>query len=130
MRTGLPGRCILLRGAKSVLAVFHDLKETFSAINLVIADKKCEIFSLSSLTAVEGFEGIPVSCEGALFRGSPIGSMSFVTSSCGTIAQSKLSLCDQLTKLDDVQSTLLLLRYCTSIWPGQSILICLFMLLQ
>ena len=92
--------------------MFHDLKETFSAINLVIADKKCEIFSQLSSTAVEVFEEIPVSCEGALFLGSPIGSMSFVTSSCATIAQSKLSLCDQLTKLDDVQSAMLLLRCC------------------
>ena len=99
----------LLRGTKSVLAAFHDLKETFSAINLVIADKKCEIFSPSSSTAVEEFEGIPVSCESALFLGSPIGSMSFATSSCATIGQSKPSLCDQLTKLDDVQSAMLLL---------------------
>ena len=38
--------------------------------------------------------------------------MSFVTSSCATIAQSKLSLCDQHTKLDDVQSAMLLLRCC------------------
>ena len=102
----------LLGGAKSVLAAFHDLKETFSTINLFIADKKCKIFSQSSSTAVEGFEEIPVSCEGALLLGSPIGSMSFVTSSCATIAQSKLSLCDQLTKLDDVQSAMLLLRCC------------------
>ena len=102
----------LLGGAKSVLAAFYDLKETFSTINLFIADKKCKIFSQSSSTAVEGFEEIPVSCERALFLGSPIGSMSFVTSSCATIAQSKLSLCDQLTKLDDVQSAMLLLRCC------------------
>ena len=97
---------------KSVLAAFHDLKGIFSAINLVIADKKCEIFSQSSSTAAEEFEEIAVSCEGALFLGSPIGLMSFVTSSCATIAQSKLSLCDQLTKLDDVQSAMLLLRCC------------------
>ena len=102
----------LQEGAKSVLAAFHDLKETFSPINLIIADKKCEIFSPSSSTAVEGFEEIPVSCEGALFLGSPIRSMSFITYSCATIAQSKLSLCDQLTKLDDVQSAMLLLRCC------------------
>ena len=80
----------LLGGVKSVLAAFHDLKGTFSAINLVIADKKCEIFSQSFSTAVEGFEEIAVSCEGALFLGSSIGLMSFVTSSCATIAQSKL----------------------------------------
>ena len=36
---------ILLGEARSVLAAFHDLKETYSAINLVIADKKCEMFS-------------------------------------------------------------------------------------
>ena len=102
----------MLGWAKSVLTAFHDLRESFSVINLVIADKKCEIFSQSSLTVVEGFEEIPVSCEGALFLNTSIGSMSFVTSSCATIAQSKLSLCDQLTKLDDVQSAMLLLRCC------------------
>ena len=47
---------ILLRWAKSVMSAFHDLKESFSAINLVISDKKCKIFSQSSSTAVEGFE--------------------------------------------------------------------------
>ena len=118
----------LLGGAKSILAAFHDLKKTFSAINLVIADKKCKIFSPSSSTAVEGFEEISVSCEGTLFLGTPIGSMSFVTSSCVTIAQSKLSLCEQLTKLDDVQSAMLLLQCCyvpnLNHLPGQSILIC------
>ena len=74
--------------------------------------KKCEIFSPSPSIVVEGFDEILVSCEGALFLGSPFGSMSFVTSSCATIAQSKLSLCNQLTKLDDVQSAMLLLRCC------------------
>ena len=53
---------ILLGWAKSVMAAFHDLKESFSAINLVISDKKCKIFSQSSSTAVEEFEKIPVSC--------------------------------------------------------------------
>ena len=76
----------LLGWAKSVLAAFHDLNET-SAINLVIADKKCKIFSPLSSTAVEGFNGVSVSCKGALFLGSPNGSMSFITSSCVTIAQ-------------------------------------------
>ena len=53
-----------------------------------------------------------MSNEGALFLGSPLGAASFVTSFCTTIAQSKISLCHQLTKLDYVQSAILLLRYC------------------
>ena len=102
----------LLGEAEDVLAAFCDLKKSFLAINLVIADKKCEIFSPSSSTVVKGLDGVPVSNEGALFLGSPIGTASFVTSSCTTIAQSKISLCNQLTKLDDVQSAMLLLRCC------------------
>ena len=103
---------VFLLGEADVLAAFCDLKKSFLAINLLIADKKCETFSTSSSTVVKGFDGVPVSNEGALFLGSPIGTASFVTSSCTTIAQSKISLCNQLTKLDDVQSAMLLLRCC------------------
>ena len=53
-----------------------------------------------------------MSSEGAIFLGSLIGTASFVTSSRTTKAESKISLCNQLAKLDYVQSAMLLLRCC------------------
>ena len=90
---------------------FQALKKMFCSINLLVSDTKCEIFSPSGVINASSID-VPVTCEGSVFLGTPIGSASFVESSCSKIAQSGSLLCDQLTKLDDPQSATLLLRHC------------------
>ncbi len=102
----------LLENATDVLCAFHDLIRAFSSISLEIANHKCEIFCPSSAVAINESAGIPVNYQGSLFLGTSIGSSSFAESSCSTIAESGNTLCDQLTKLEDIQSAMLLLRHC------------------
>ena len=102
----------LLGNATDVLCAFHNLKRAFSSISLEITSHKCEIFCSSSTVAINESAGIPVNYQGSLFLGTPIGSSSFAESLCSTIAQSGNTLCDQLTKLGDIQSAMLLLRHC------------------
>ena len=93
-----------------IQSAFQDLKKSFFAINMIIADSKCEIYCPSTRDPVEGFDCIPVTDDGAIFLGAPVGTPSFVASSCSNIAKSKFLLCNELVQLGDIQSAMLLLR--------------------
>ena len=77
---------------------FQALK-MFCSINLIVSDTKCEIFCPSGVPDASGIDA-PVNFEGSMFLGTPIGSASFVESSCSEVAQSGSLLSDQLTKLN------------------------------
>ncbi len=99
---------------QDVLSALDDLRPAFEAIGLSIANHKCKIYSgldspcLSSNTA----SSIPVTSDGTVILGTPIGRDDFIFASCDDTAKSGSQLCDKLVDLGDVQSAMLLLRYC------------------
>ena len=52
-----------------------------------------------------------MSHNGSIFLGIPVGTSSFVSTMCVKAAHSGDQLCDQLKKLEDQQSSMLLLRH-------------------
>ena len=94
-----------------VLAAFNMVKKSFSTINLSVSETKCEVFS-PNVIYLTGFDGIPVSHNGLIFLGIPVGTFSFVSTTCVKAAHSGDQLCQQLEKLEDQQSSMLLLRHC------------------
>ena len=101
----------LLGPPDKTIESFQALKRMFCSINLIISDTKRDIFSPSGVPDASGID-VPVTCEGSMFLGTPIGSASFVESLCSEVVQSGSLLCDQLTKLDEHQSATLILRHC------------------
>ena len=101
----------LLGNPDKVLAAFNMLKKSFSTINLSVSKTNCEIFS-PNVTPLTGFDRIPVSHDGSIFLVIPVGTSSFVSTTCVKAAHSGDQLCDQLEKLEDQQSSMLLLRHC------------------
>ena len=55
---------------------------------------------------------VSVSYDGVTILGTPIGKPEFVRSQCTDIARSGEQLCCQLTKLDNKQCSMLILRHC------------------
>ena len=55
---------------------------------------------------------IPVNCNGSTILGIPIGKDQSIQDCCVESARSGDNLCKQLTELDDIQSAMLLLRFC------------------
>ena len=53
-----------------------------------------------------------MSHDGSIFLGIPVGTSSFVSTTFGKAAHSGDQLCDQLKKLENQQSSMLLLRHC------------------
>ena len=102
----------LMGDPDTVLDAFRSLRESFSKINLEIAKSKCEIFSPADSILIPDSEGLPVSHNGSIFLGTPVGTPAFISSSCLEFAQSGDLLCEELTNLDDIQSSILLLRFC------------------
>ena len=98
--------------SEDVLSAFHDLKNSFSALLLDVANHKSEIFCPSATAVVRDTVQNPFKFEGCLFLGTPTGTLSYVTSVCCDMAQSGSNLCSQLLKLDDAQAANLLLRKC------------------
>ncbi|XP_062500486.1 uncharacterized protein LOC134177725 [Corticium candelabrum] len=95
----------------NVLTAFNELKVAFSALGLDIADRKCEIYRPH--TAPECPQNsIPTSSFGITILGSPIGMDSFVSEACVNSAEGGCHLCNKLVSLNDLQSAMLLLRYC------------------
>ena len=120
----------LLGPAEKVLATFSQLDSAFSHIHLQVAPEKCEIFSPSEIASlsVPSSCQIPVTSDGMMVLGSPIGIHDYVSSTACDIAGSGAQLCQELLQLDDTQSSMLLLRYChvprlnflaRTILPGQ-----------
>ena len=88
------------------------LRHSFTAIGLSITNHKCEKDCPSTSASLEGFDNTLVSHDGIVMLGTPIGTKSYVVSSCLNIAESDFSLCDEFVKSGDVQSAMLLLRGC------------------
>ena len=101
----------LLGSPDKVLAAFNMLKKSFSTINFSVSETKCEVFS-PNVTHLTEFDEVPVSHDGSIFLRIPVGTSSFVSTTCLKAAHSWDQLCDQLEKLEDQQSSMLLLRHC------------------
>ena len=100
----------ILGPVDAVVAASADLRSSFSPIGLVIQDKKCELFISEVSPPCD--VSFPVSSDGVIILGIPIGNSSFISTVCTDCAQSGSLLCEELLQLEDTQSALLLLRYC------------------
>ena len=97
-----------------VLSALESLRKQFSLLQLQISDSKCEIYSRNSVSddvrAVP--TTIPISQDGTMTLGIPIGNPRFIEKSTYEPANAGNILCNKLTQLDDIQSAMLLLRFC------------------
>ena len=82
----------------------------FSAIGLDIACQKCEIYCPSPAITIPDCQ-LPVTSEGIVILGMPLGNAEFASNFCSTYANTGEQLCDQLSALNDSKA----LRYCSSI---------------
>ena len=98
----------------NVVPALDEIKSMFREINLVVADHKCEIYSPTpaACESLLSSVSIPVTSEGVTVLGTPIGSSQFVAEASSSIAEKGDYLCNQLNSLNDLQSSMLLLRYC------------------
>ena len=60
-----------------------------------VSETKCEVFS-PNVTHITGFDEIPVSHDGSIFVDIPVGTSSFMSTTCVKAAHSGDQLCDQL----------------------------------
>ena len=99
----------LLGPPNEVLFALENLRAAFITIHLEVADYKCEIYSPTSISSqISSMTTIPVKCNGSTILGIPIGKDQFIQDCCVESARSGDNLC----KLDDIQSAMLLLRFC------------------
>ena len=99
--------------AKHVLDAFSTLQPEFFKIGLEIQETKCEIYcSYDKEDTFSSEYTIPVSSEDIVILGTPTGKREYVARACSTIAEKGNDLCRQLVDLDNVQASMLLLRYC------------------
>ena len=75
-----------------------------------MCDHKCELFA-PNIPVADSLP-FPLSTSGTFVLGVPIGSDAFITSACESFAKSGEALCHELSKLEDPQSSYLLLRHC------------------
>ena len=95
--------------ANTLEQVLCDFKVLLSRIGLIICDRKCELYCpLGNQAEIP----VSVSYDGVTILGTPIGKPEFVRSQCIDIARSGEQLCCQLTKLDNKQCSMLILRHC------------------
>ena len=103
----------LLGPSSEVLSALENLRAAFLTVHLEIADSKCEIYSPNlEVNRISYMTTIPATNDGTRILGVPIGKPEFVEDACLESAKSRTDLCDKLRDLDDVQSAMLLLRYC------------------
>ena len=103
----------LLGPPVEVVFALENLRAAFITIHLEIADHKCEIYSPTPLSSqISSQTTIPINYSGATVLGIPIGKVQFIQEYCVETAKSGDNLCKQLTELDDIQSAMLLLRFC------------------
>ena len=78
-------------------------------VGLKIYDRKCELYCPSG--DIIDFP-TPVTYDGTIFLGIPVGKSELVRSRCVDIAKSGEELCCELAKLNNQQSSMLILRHC------------------
>ena len=78
-------------------------------MGLKIYDRKCELYCPSGDSI--DFP-TPVTHDGTIILGIPVGKSEFVRSRCVDIAKSGEELCCELAKLNNRQSSMLILRHC------------------
>ena len=80
-----------------------------SSVDLEICDKKCELYCPSGHT--RDFP-TPVSHDGMIILGTPVGKPDFVRAHCVDIAKAGDRLYCEMLKLNNWQSSMLILRHC------------------
>ena len=94
---------------QSLQDVLDDLKTSLSSVDLEICDKKCELYCPSGHTC--DFP-TPVSHDGMIILGTPVGKGDFVRAHCVDIAKAGDRLCCEMLKVNNRQSSMLILRHC------------------
>ena len=91
----------LLGSSDRVFHVFARLRSAFNNINLMIEEKKCEIYCSSSplLNTISQSTSIPATSQGCRIVGTPTGSSLYIIESCSDVAQSGSRVIDK-TKED------------------------------
>ena len=93
----------------SLRNILDDLKSSLSTLHLEILDRKCELFCPSG--NVCNFP-TPVTSDGTIILGTPVGKPEFVRSQCADIAKGGKELCRELALLNNRQISMLILRHC------------------
>ena len=93
----------MLGESEKVLSALDKFKSSFREVGLVVAEHKCEIYSPCHSVC----QSIPISSDGVITLGTPIGSASFVVEASLKIAREG----EKLTTFNDLQSAVLLLRH-------------------
>ena len=81
-----------------VMEAFTSLQCNFSAIGLDIACQKCKSYCPSPAIKIPDCQ-LPVTPEGIVILGMPLGNAEFVSNFCSTYANTGEQLCDQLSSL-------------------------------
>ena len=81
----------LLGSPDQVFHVFERLRSAFSNVNLMIKEKKCEIYCFSSplLNTIFQSTSITATSQECRILGTPIGSSLYIIESCSDVAQSR-----------------------------------------
>ena len=93
-----------------VLRALTDLKSSLVNIGLSICERKCELYSTFSDN--ESSISVPVTTQGTVILGVPIGCKEFVQNWCNEFAVSGKDLCSKFADLDNPQASTLLWRRC------------------
>ena len=101
----------IIGSKQEVVSAFVEMKDELASIGLDLREDKCEAYCPSGI--VDWDLPIPVRDEGLEILGTPVGSDSFFKEKCIEIVKCEKShFLAKLPLLDDMQSALLLLRYC------------------
>ena len=101
----------IVAGPKTdVLAAYDCLQQEMKAIGLHIRPDKCE--ALSMIPVPDWSLPIPFTTDGMQVLGCPVGSDSFVQRQCVKYTQNRLPFLKKLRCMRNLQSAMLLLRYC------------------
>ena len=95
---------------QDVISAYLEMKDRLVNIGLDLREDKCEAYSPSGIA--DWVLSIPIRDEGLEILGTPIGSDSFVREKCIETVKCERDFLAKLPLLDDMQSGLLLLRYC------------------
>ena len=101
----------MVAGPKTdILAAYDCLQQEMKAIGLHIRPDKCE--ALSMIPVPDWSLPIPFTTDGMQVLGCPVGSDLFVQRQCVKFTQNRLPFLKKLRCMRNLQSAMLLLRYC------------------